>query len=181
MTWSALRFPVISAIALVVAFAGCGGGGNPKRYDDVRKGAALLPADLALEFLQGIRSRPGGSLLSGERNIPPCVFASKGASSNGEYRRLIGRRGAAEITLYAEWILRKVEDPSGHDFAAADIGKPNAWNYYLRTPRNARTPMGTRDLCVVGPTTEPVSKIVQALTALGIEIAPEFAFILPKR
>jgi len=164
-----------------VAFVGCGGGGSAKRYDDVRKGAALLPADLALEFLQSIRSRPGGSILTGERNIPPCVFASKGASSNGEYKRLVGRRGAAEITLYTEWILRKVEDPSGHDFAPADIDKPNAWNYYLRTPRNARTPMGTRDLCVVGPTTEPVRKMVQAFTALGIEIAPEFAFILPKR
>ena len=176
-----LRLPVISAAALVVAFAGCGGGSSAKRYDDVRKGAALLPRDIALEFLQGIRSRAGGSILSGERNIPPCIFASKGASSNGEYKRLIGHRGAAEITAYGEWILHKIEEPSGHDFSPADIDKPSAWNYYVRTPRNARTPMGTRDHCVVGPTSEPVSKVLQALSAIGVEIAPGLAYILPKR
>src|SRR5258706_5427431 len=138
MTWSVPRLPVSSAVALVVAFAGCGGGGSAKRYDDVRKGAALLPPDIALEFLQRIHSRAGGSILTGERNIPPCVFASKGASSNGEYKRLVGRRGAAEITSYNEWILHKIEEPSGHDFLPADIDKPSAWNYYVRTPRNAR-------------------------------------------
>jgi hypothetical protein len=163
-----------------VAFAGCGGGGA-KRYDDVRKGATLLPPDIALEFLQGIRSRAGGSILGGERNIPPCVFASKGASSNGEYKRLVGRRGAAEMTTHGEWIVHKIEEPSGHDFSPADLDKASAWNYYVRTPRNARTPMGTRDHCVVGPTSEPVSKVLQALSAIGIEIAPGFAFILPKR
>ena len=181
MTFSALRLPVISAVALVVAFTGCGGGGGAKKYDDVRKDAALLPPDIALEFLQQIRSRGGGSLLGGERNIPPCVFASKGASSNGEYKRLIGKRGAAEITSYKEWILHKIEEPSGHDFSPADIKKPSAWNYYVRTPRNARTPMGTRDHCVVGPTSEPVRKMLQAFSAVGVDIAPEFAFILPKR
>jgi len=181
MTWSVLRLPVISALALVVAFAGCGGGGGAKKYDDVREGAALLPRDLALEFLQRIRSSAGGSLLSGERNIPPCVFASKGASSNGEYKRLIGRRGAAEITAYNQWILHKIEEPSGHDFTPADIEKPSAWNYYVRTPRNARTMMGTRDHCVVGPTSEPVSKMLQALSAVGVEITPELAYILPKK
>ena len=181
MTCSVLRLPGISALALVVLLAACGGGGSAKKYDDVRAGAALLPADLALEFLQQIRSRAGGSILGGERNIPPCVFASKGASSNGEYKRLIGRRGAAEITSYREWILHKIEEPSGHDFVPADLDKPNAWNYYLRTPRNARTPMGTRDHCVVGPTSEPVRKMLQALSAVGIESAPEFAYILPKK
>ena len=181
MTWSALRLPGISALALVVAFAGCGGGGSARNYDDVRAGAALLPPDIALEFLRQIRSRGGGSILGGERNIPPCVFASRGASSNGEYKRLIGRRGAAEITSYKEWILHKIEEPSGHDFVPADLDKPGAWNYYLRTPRNARTPMGTRDHCVVGPTSEPVRKMLQALSAVSIDIAPEFAFILPKK
>ena len=181
MTSSALRLPAISAIALAVAFAGCGSGGSAKRYDDVRRSAALLPPDLAIEFLQQIRSRAGGSILGGERNIPPCVFASKGASSNGEYKRLIGKRGAAEITSYNEWILHKIEEPSGHDFVPADLDKPSAWNYYLRTPRNARTPMGTRDHCVVGPTSEPVRKMLQALSAVSIDIAPEFAYILPKK
>ena len=181
MTWSALRLPVTSALALVLALAGCGGGGNPKRYDDVRTGAALLPPDLALEFLQGVRSRPGGSLLSGERNIPACELSAKGASSGGEYKRLIGRRGPAEVTRYGDWILHKIEDPSGHDFKPAELEKPNAWNYYVRTPRTARTMMGTADHCVIGPTTEPVGKVVQALSALGVEIPPEFAFILPKK
>lgn len=180
MTFSALRLPA-SAIALVVAFTACGGGGSAKRYDDVRKGAALLPRDLALDFLRGIPSRAGGSLLLGERNIPPCVFASKGASSNGEYKRLIGHRGAAEITAYGEWILHKIEEPSGHDFLPADIEKRSSWNYYVRTPRNARTMMGTRDHCVVGPTGEPVTKVLQALSALGVDIAPELAYILPKQ
>lgn len=181
MTLSALRLPAISALALAAALAGCGGGGSAKNYDDVRAGAALLPADIALEFLQRIRSRAGGSLLTGERNIPPCVFASKGASSNGEYKRLVGRRGAAEITSYKDWLLHKIEEPSGHDFKPADIDKPSAWNYYLRTPRNARTMMGTRDHCVIGPTSEPVGKMLQALSAVGVDIAPEFAYILPKK
>ena len=180
MTCSALRLPVISAIALVLAFAACTRSGAG-RYDDVRKGAALLPPDLALEFLGAIRSRPGGSLLSGERNIPPCELSARGASSGGEYKRLIGRRGPAEVTPYGQWILHKIEDPSGHDFKPAEVDKPNAWNYYARTPRTARTMMGTQDHCVIGPTTEPVSKVVQALTALGVEIAPEFAYILPKK
>lgn len=180
MNLSALRLPA-SALALVACFAACGGGGSAKNYDDVRKGAALLPRDLALDFLRGIRSGAGGSILMGERNIPPCVFASKGASSNGEYKRLIGRRGAAEITAYGEWILHKIEEPSGHDFSPADIEKASSWNYYVRTPRNARTPMGTRDHCVVGPTSEPVTKVLQALSAVGVEIAPGLAFILPKQ
>lgn len=180
MTLSALRLPA-SAIALVACFAACGGGGSAKKYDDVRAGAALLPRDLALDFLRGIPSKAGGSIMSGERNIPPCVFASKGASSNGEYKRLIGRRGAAEITTYGEWILHKIEEPSGHDFLPADIEKASSWNYYVRTPRTARTMMGTRDHCVVGPTNEPVTKVLQALSALGVDIAPDLAYILPKQ
>lgn len=180
MTLSALRLPA-SAIALVACFAACGGGGSAKKYDDVRAGAALLPRELALDFLRGIRSSAGGSILMGERNIPPCVFASKGASSNGEYKRLIGRRGAAEITAYSEWVLHKIEEPSGHDFLPADIEKQSSWNYYVRTPRTARTMMGTRDHCVVGPTNEPVTKVLQALSALGVDIAPDLAYILPKQ
>jgi len=180
MTLSALRLPA-SALALVACFAACGGGGGAKKYDDVREGAAVIPRDLALDFLRAIPSRASSSIISGERNIPPCVFASKGASSNGEYKRLIGRRGAAEITAYGEWILHKIEEPSGHDFQPADIEKASSWNYYLRTPRNARTPMGTRDHCVLGPSSEPVTKTLQALAALGVNIAPEFAFILPKQ
>ena len=182
MTLSALRLRA-SAIALTVALAlaGCGGGNSAQKYDDVRKGAALLPRDLALDFLREIRSRASGSILIGERNIPPCVFASKGASSNGEYKRLIGRRGAAEVTSYGEWILHKIEEPGGHDFQPADIEKGSSWNYYVRTPRTARTMLGTRDHCVVGPTNEPVTKVLQALSALGIDIAPDLAYILPKQ
>jgi len=181
MTWSALRLPVISAIALVVAFAGCGGGGSAKRYDDVRKGAALLPRDLALEFLQGIRSREASSLLGGEKTIPPCEFVAGGITSRGAYRKVTGYRAPDAVTRFNNWILFRIEDPSGHDFRPAELDKPNAWNYSLRMPKTARTVLGTHDRCILGPTTESTRKMLEALTALGVEIAPEFAYILPKK
>jgi hypothetical protein len=179
MTCSALRLPVISAIALVLALGACTRA--DKRYDDVRKGAALLPRDLALEFLQGVRSREARSLLGGEKTIPPCQFTAAGATSRGEYRKLTGYRAPNAVTRYADWILFRIEDPSGTDFRPAELDKPNAWNYSLRAPKTARTVLGTNDGCIIGPTTEPTQKILQALTALGVEIAPEFAYILPKR
>jgi len=182
MTWSVLRFPATSALALVVALlAACGGGGSAKRYDDVRKGAALLPRDIALEFLQGIRSRPGRSLLGGESTIPVCELVASGITSRGEYRKVTGYRAPNAVTRYNEWILFKIEDPSGTDFRPAELDKPNAWNYSLRMPRTARTVLGTHDRCILGPTSEPARKVLQAFTALGVEIAPEFAYILPRK
>ena len=41
--------------------------------------------------------------------------------------------------------------------------------------------LGTHDRCTLGPSTEPPQKVLQALTAMGVEIAPEFAYILPKK
>jgi hypothetical protein len=182
MTWSALRLPVISAIALVVAFAGCrSGGGSAKQYDDVRKGAALLPRDIALEFLQGIRSRPGRSVLGGESVIPPCELTSSGVTSRGEYKKVTGYKAPNEVNRYNTWILFRIEDASGRDFRPAELDKPNAWNYSLRMPKTAKTVLGTQDRCILGPSTEPLRKVLEALAALNIEIAPEFAYILPKR
>jgi hypothetical protein len=181
MTWSVLRLPVTSALLLAVALAGCGGGGSPKRYDDVRKGAALLPRDLALEFLQGIRSRPGRSLLGGESTIPVCELVAGGMTSRGEYRKVTGYKAPNAVTKYGDWVLFKIEDPTGTDFRPAELDKPNAWNYSLRMPKTARTVLGTHDRCIIGPTTEPSRKVLEALAALGVNIAPEFAFILPKK
>lgn len=180
ISW-ALRLRAISAAALAVALAGCHSGGSPKRYDDVRKGAALLPRDLALEFLQGIRSRPGSWLLGGESTIPVCELVAGGMTSRGEYRKITGYRSPNEVTKYAEWILFKIEDPSGTDFRPSELDKPNAWNYSLRMPKTARTVLGTHDRCVLGPSTEPTRKVLEALAALGVNIAPEFAYILPRK
>ena len=182
MIWSVLRLPVISAIALVLAFAGCrSGGGSAKNYDDVRKGAALLPRDIALEFLQGIRSRPGRSLLGGESTIPPCELTASGLTSRGTYKKVTGYTAPNEVTRYNTWILFRIEGASGRDFRPAELDKPNAWNYSVRNPKTAKTVLGTHDRCILGPSTEPPQKVLQAFTALGVEIAPEFAYILPKR
>jgi hypothetical protein len=177
------RNRILLAIALI-ALALAAGCARPDRsnYEDVRKTktAALLPPDIAMAFLQEIRSRPGKSLLAGETTIPPCQFTEKGVWSGGQYRKLAGRRAPNYVTEYKGWILYKIEDPSGHDFTAAELDKPNAWNYSLRTPRSARTVFGTTDHCLIGPTTEPARKIVEALAALGVEVAPEYAYIVPR-
>jgi hypothetical protein len=181
MTLSALRLPGISALALALALAGCGGGGSAKRYDDVRKGAALLPRDLALEFLQGIRSRAGRSLLGGESIIPVCELVAGGMTSRGEYKKVTGYRAPNAVTRYSEWIVFKIEDPTGTDFRPSELDKPNAWNYSVRMPKTARTVLGTHDRCILGPTTESPRKVLEAFAALGVNIAPEFAFILPRK
>jgi len=182
MTCSVPRLPVVtSAVALVLAFAACGGGGSAKKYDDVRKGAALLPRDIALEFLQGIRSRPGRSVMGGESVIPPCELTNSGLTSRGAYKKVTGYTAPNEINRYNTWILFRIEDAGGRDFRPSELDKPNAWNYSVRNPKTAKTVLGTHDRCILGPSTEPPQKVLQALTAMGVEIAPEFAFILPKR
>ena len=140
--------------------------------------ATLVPADLALGFLQEIKSQPNQSLLAGETTIPPCRFTDKGAWSGGEYRKMTGQRAPAQVTGYSQWVLFRIEDPTGRDFAPAELDKANAWNYSLRTPRTARTVFGTSDHCIIGPTTEPARKMVEALSALGVAIAPEFGYIV---
>jgi len=169
------------AIVLALLAVGCA---RPDRraVADVRKpkAATLLPEDLAIGFLQEIKSKPGRSLLAGETAIPPCQFTDKGTSSGGEYRKLTGQRAPNQVTEYSRWILFKIEDPGGRDLTPAELDRPNAWNYSLRTPRTARTVFGTMDHCILGPTTEPTRKVVEALAALGVEVAREYAYILPK-
>jgi hypothetical protein len=164
------------AIALALAVGACA---RPRVHDARTSGTAtLLPADLALAFLQEIKSRPNRSLLAGEATIPPCRFAEKGTGSAGEYRKLTGQRAPVQVTSYQQWILFKIEDPAGRDFVPAELQKANAWNYSLRTPRSARTVFGTTDHCIIGPSTEPVRKVVEALAALGVEVAPQYSYIV---
>ena len=145
--------------------------------DDARVSArTLLPADLALGFLQGIKSRTSPALF-GSETVPPCQFTDKGAWSGGEYRRLTGQRGPSEITSYEQWILVRIDDPRGRDLVPAELAAANAWKYWLRTPRTARTMFGTTDHCVLGPTTEPVSKVVEAFVALGVALVPEYGYL----
>ena len=164
------------AVALALAVAACA---RPRVHDARTSGAGtLLPADLALAFLQEIKSRSNRSLLAGEATIPPCRFGEKGTGSAGEYRKLTGQRAPVQLTSYQHWILFKIEDPAGNDFVPAELQKTNAWNYSLRTPRTARTVFGTTDHCIVGPTTEPVRKVVEALSALGVGVAPEYGYVV---
>jgi len=166
----------------VLAFAGCkSGGGSAKTYDDVRKGAALLPRDIALEFLQGIRSRPGRSVMGGESVIPPCEITNTGVTSRGAYKKVTGYTAPNEVNRFSTWLVFRIEDASGRDFRPAELDKPNAWVYGLRNPKTAKTVLGTHDRCTLGPSSEPLQKVLQAFAALGVEIAPEFAYILPKK
>jgi len=142
------------------------------------RAATLVPADLAIAFLQEIKSQPNRSLLAGETTIPPCRFTEKGTWSAGEYRKLTGQRAPTQITRYEQWTLFRIENPDGRDFLPADLERSEAWNYSLRTPRSARTVFGTSDHCIIGPTTEPVRKVVEALAALGVEVPPEYGYIV---
>jgi hypothetical protein len=173
----------VAVVALALLVADCARRA-PARVEDTRKPAAttppataappsaatLVPADLALAFLQGIKPAAAG--------IPACRFTDKGTWSAGEYRRVTGQRAPTQITSYPNWILFKIDDASGREFRPADLERSSAWSYTLRTPRTARTPFGVTDNCVVGPTSEPPKKVVEALTALGVALAPEYAYIV---
>lgn len=177
MTWWARRsratsWLVVIALALLIGACARGrvdGGARPKS-------ASLVPPDIALGFLQEIKSRSNRSLLAGETTIPPCVFTDKGITSRGEYRRVTGHRAPNRITGYDQWVLFKVEDPGGRDLSQRELDQPNAWNYSLRTPRGAGV-LSTTDHCIVGPTTEPVRKVAEALGALGVSLAPEYSYL----
>jgi hypothetical protein len=82
------------------------------------------------------------------------------------------------VTAHQHWIVFKIEAPDGRDFLPADLERSGAWIYSLRTPRSARTVFGTTDHCVIGPTGEPPRKVVEALTALGVALAPEYGYIV---
>lgn len=181
MTWWGRRSPSKSAVAvLVLALALALGACRhaPRGSERSTKPATLVPPDLALAFLKEVKSEPSKSLLAGETTIPPCRFAEKGTGSGGEYRKVTGQRAPNQVTSYEFWTLHKIEDPGGRDFAAADLNRAGTWNYSLRTPRGARTVFGTIDHCIVGPTSEPVRKVVEALTALGVGLAPEYGNIV---
>jgi hypothetical protein len=130
--------------------------------------ATLVPPDLALAFLQELKSA----------GTPACRFTEKGTWSAGEYRKITGQRASTQIASYSSWALTKIEDANGREFLPADLERAGAWSYFLRTPRTARTPFGIADQCVLGPTGEPARKVVEALTALGVAIPPELAYIV---
>ncbi len=184
MTWSVRRSLRGSAgyllLALALALGACARHA-PRPADSARPAgaASLLPTDLALGFLQAIASQPSRSLLAGETTIPPCRFTEKGTWSAGEYRKVTLHRAPTEITGYRSWILFRIEEPGGRDFLPADLERSHAWSYSLRTPTSARTVFGTVDRCVLGPTSEPAKKVVEALSALGVTVAQEYRYILP--
>jgi hypothetical protein len=172
MTCWGRRSREISAV-LALLIAACA----PPREDAHVSARTLLPPDLALGFLQSIKSRTSPALF-GSETVPPCQFTDKGAWSGGEYRRLTGQRGPSQVTGYEQWIVVRIDDPGGRELAPAELGTANAWKYWLRTPRTARTMFGTTDHCIVGPTTEPVRKLVEALVALGVALVPEYGYIV---
>lgn len=184
MTWWARRSRASSAlcaavaVALALAAGACRQAPTAPDKGARARAAVLVPTDLALAFLQQIKSEPGSSLFAGEVTIPPCRFTAKGAWSAGEYRKVTGQRAPTIVTAYDLWILFKIEDATGRDFLPADLERPGAWVYSLRTPPTARTVFGTTDRCVVGPTSESGRKVVEALAALGVALAPEFGYIV---
>ena len=175
---SGSAFQLLLVVALALALGACR---QPPRAPDEAaraRAAALVPTDLALAFLQQVKSEPASSLLAGELTVAPCRFTEKGTWSAGEYRKVTGQRAPTFITPYSDWILFKIEDPTGRDFLPADLERPGTWVYSLRTPTTARTVFGTSDRCVVGPTGESGRKVVEALAALGVSLAPELGYIV---
>jgi hypothetical protein len=181
------RTLLIVALALAIAACARGRADDPRKPKPAAAAAApaatasatiLVPPDLAIAFLKEIKSTPSSSLVAGETTIPPCQFTDKGTWSAGEYRKVTGQRAPTVVTSYEQWILFRIEEPGGRDLLPADLEKGGSWNYSLRTPRSARTVFGTTDHCIVGPTAEPPKKVVQALAALGVTTAPEYAYIV---
>ena len=180
MTWWVRRLPskttfTVLVVALALALGACR---HAPRGAAAEKPATLVPPDLALAFLREIKSQASQSLLAGETTIPPCQFAEKGTGSAGEYRKVTGQRAPNQATSYEFWTLSKIEEPGGRDLTAANLNRAGTWNYSLRTPRGARTVFGTTDHCIVGPTSEPVRKVVEALTALGVGLPSEYGYIV---
>jgi hypothetical protein len=139
--------------------------------------AALLPADIAVSFLQQIASQPARTTLTGESTVPACWFTDKGMWSATGYRKLTGQHGPSQVTPYAAWTLVRIDDAQGREVAPADLTRAGVWYYDLRTPRTARTVLGISDHCNLGPSAEPVRRIVDALSALGVEVPATYAFV----
>ena len=139
--------------------------------------AALLPAEIAVGFLQQINSQPARTTLAGESTVPACWFTDKGMWSAGGYRKLTGQHGPSQVTPYASWTLARIENAKGRELSAGDLDQSALWYYDLRTPRTARTVLGVIDHCNLGPTAEPVRRIIEALSALGIEVPAAYAYL----
>jgi len=163
-------------IVLALAASGCRHRGGVQSAAPSQT-AALLPADIAVGFLQQINSQPARTTLTGESTVPACWFTDKGMWSAGGYRKLTGQHGPSQLTPYAAWTLVRVENAQGREIAGSDVKQPGVWYYDLRTPRSARTVLGISDHCNLGPSAEPVARIVEALSALGVEVPAAYAFI----
>ena len=188
MSCSGLRL-LLNSLAIAgatVLVAGCGAKTDRVAFEDIRttQTAALLPKELALLYLQKIKSQP--SSRTGELTIPPCQLTETGPWSGGEYRRrnitwFGTTQSPMDISDYGRWILYRVIDKGGDTMRQADIDRPNVWSYGLRFPKTAKTYLATIDSCMLGPTTEPPRRVVEALVSLGVDISPELAYIVPKR
>lgn len=139
--------------------------------------ATLLPADIAIGFLQQINSQPARTTLAGESTVPACWFTDKGMWSAGGYRKLTGQHGPAQVTPYGGWTLARIENAQGREITGADVSQAGVWYYDLRTPRSARTAFGVSDHCNLGPSAEPAPRIIEALSALGVEVPAAYAYI----
>ena len=139
--------------------------------------AALLPADIAVGFLQQINSQPARSTLAGESTVPGCWFTDKGMWSAGGYRKLTGQHGPSQVTPYAAWAVHRIENAQGRELTGGELNQSGPWYYDLRTPRTARTAIGISDHCNLGPSAEPLPRILEALSALGVEVPAAYANI----
>lgn len=163
-------------IVLALAASGCAHHRGGVQGAAPSQTAALLPADLAVGFLQQINSQPARTTLAGESTVPACWFTDKGTWSAGGYRKLTGQHGPSQVTPYAAWTLARIENAQGRELSAADLDQPGIWYYDLRTPRSARTVLGIHDHCNLGPSAEPVRRLIEALSALGVEVPAAYAY-----
>jgi hypothetical protein len=164
-------------VVLALAASGCARHRAGAQGAAASPTAALLPADIAVSYLQQMTSQPARTTLTGESTVPACWFTDKGMWSATGYRKLTGQHGPSQVTPYAAWTLVRIGDAQGREVMAADLTQPAAWYYDLRTPRGARTAFGISDHCNLGPSGEPVRRIIEALSALGVEVPAAYAFI----
>ena len=180
MTWSGRRSALNSGfwllVVLALAASGCRHRGGVQSAAPSQT-ASLLPADIAMGFLQQINSQPARTTLAGESTVPACWFTDKGMWSAGGYRKLTGKHGPSQVTPYAGWTLARIENAEGREITGADLKQAGLWYYDLRTPRSARTAFGVSDHCNLGPSAEPAPRIIEALSALGVEVPAAYAYI----
>ena len=180
MRWWGRRSPLSNAAWLLVvaalAASGCARHRGGAQTAAPSQTATLLPAEIAVGFLQQINSQPARNTLAGESTVPACWFTDKGMWSAGGYRKLIGQHGPSQVTPYAAWTLSRIENAQGRELTAADLDQAGVWYYDLRAPRTARTVLGIHDHCNLGPSAEPVRRLVEALSALGVEVPAAYAY-----